>query len=81
MKVLRHVCRACANVQFFAVEVLSKPGTNPNVMRNAKCPFCGSAMTVFHTATEIDMEEVTDDPDLNAIQASIARARRRDPDA
>jgi formate dehydrogenase maturation protein FdhE len=72
MKVLRHVCRTCSNVQFFSVEVLSKAGTDGDAMRTAVCPFCETPLSIVFAATEIDMEEVADDPDVAAIRRALA---------
>ena len=61
-------------MQFFSVEVLCQPGVDPEAMRNAVCPFCETPMSVIYTATEIDMEEVTGDPDVAAVRRAIERS-------
>ena len=72
MKVLRRVCPHCGYVMLFSVEVLCRPNTAVEFGR--RCPSCASACTLVSTLTEIDMEEVTDDPDIDAINASVQRA-------
>lgn len=75
MKVLRRVCPHCGYVMLFSFEVLCRPGTVEEFGR--ECPACKGPVHPYAVATEIDMEEVTDDPDLDAIKASVRRALDR----
>jgi hypothetical protein len=74
MKVLRHVCRRCSNVQFFSVESLCRPESDTDAMRHAECPVCHERLSVVYTATELDIEEITPEPDVEKIRQAIARA-------
>lgn len=70
MKVLRKVCPQCGYVLFFSVAVLCRPGTDADIGRS--CPCCERVLGPSFDATEIDMEEVTADPDVETIKSALA---------
>ena len=71
MKVLRKICPHCGYVMLFSVEVLCRPNTAALI--GTDCPCCQTQVGLGALATEIDMEEVTDDPDVAAVMRSINR--------
>jgi hypothetical protein len=70
MKVLRQVCVSCGYIMFFSVEVLSRPDTDPDI--DGTCPWCEHPQRRYFTATEIDMEEVAEGPDLETLRRTVA---------
>jgi hypothetical protein len=71
MKVLRNVCGYCGYMMLFSVEVLSRPNTTEEIGRN--CPICETPISVAFWATELDIEEVTPEPDPDEILRRIRR--------
>ncbi len=74
MKVLRKVCPHCGNIQFFSVEVLCRPGRAEVI--GETCPMCETPLSIVATITELDMEEVGPEPDIELIRQAIARYMR-----
>jgi hypothetical protein len=69
MKVLRNVCGYCGYVMLFSVNVLSRPNTTDEIARN--CPICKTPSSLAFLATELDMEEVTPEPDPEKMMRRI----------
>lgn len=70
MKILQKVCRHCGSIEHFSVAVLSRPGTVEEFGRT--CPHCGSALGAA-TITELDVAEVTPEPDAALMLKTIQR--------
>jgi hypothetical protein len=76
MKVLRKVCHHCGYIMLFSVEVLCKaPEDGAERSIHPKCLACGRPQSIVYTATEIDMEEITPDPDIEALTRAVTGRR------
>jgi hypothetical protein len=71
MKVLRKVCGHCGYILLFSVEVLCRPGSEP--ASGEHCPVCKTPLSPSTLFTELDMEEVTEGPDVQAVRRAINR--------
>lgn len=71
MKALLKVCGLCGYVQFFAVEILCRPGAPDEI--GTICPACHRPQSAAAVATEIDQTEIGEPVDEEEIARSIAR--------